>query len=119
MRRRSTKRIVIPLDLSHVLDYSRTRKSSLSGGTIMTENQGFDGPLPLPWQRLAAELRTQIENGDLKPGAPVPSITELIRAGRASARETCARALWSLEAGGLIVRDPGRGYHAAGSPQAA
>lgn len=85
----------------------------------MTENQRFDGPLPLPWQRLAAELRTQIENGDLAPGAPMPSITELVRGGRAGARETCARALWSLESSGLIVRDPGRGYRAAGGPRAA
>jgi DNA-binding GntR family transcriptional regulator len=85
----------------------------------MTENPGSDGPLSLPWQQLAAKLRTQIEDGDLKPGEPVPSISELVRGGHANARATCAKALMTLASSGLIVRRPGRGYYAAGGPEGA
>ena len=66
---------------------------------------------PRKWARLAAGLRAAIESGDLEPGRPAPSITELIREGHAGARRTCAQALRTLEKEGLLTRYPGRGYY--------
>lgn len=68
---------------------------------------------PLKWRRLATELRTRIENGDLKPGASAPSITDLVNEGHANARQTCAKALRVLADEGLLVRVPGLGYYVA------
>ena len=69
---------------------------------------------PRKWARLAAGLRAAIESGDLEPGRPAPSITELIREGHAGARRTCAQALRALETEGLLIRYPGLGYYVAG-----
>ena len=60
------------------------------------------------YRRLARRIRTQIEDGDLKPGDPL-SITVICRNSRC-ARPTAARALQILKAGGLIARFPGLGY---------
>lgn len=81
----------------------------------MTDNLDAVHPAesPVLWVRLAATLRTQIEKGDLKPGTPAPTIIELIRDGHAGARQTCAKALRSLEADGLLIRYPGLGYYVA------
>lgn len=72
---------------------------------------------PRKWIRLAAGLRAAIENGDLAPGRPAPSITELVRGGHASARRTCAQALRALEHEGLLTRYPGLGYFVARRPK--
>lgn len=82
----------------------------------MTDNS--DGDSPVLWLRLAATLRTQIEEGGLKPGAPVPSITALVRAGHAGARQTCGKALKKLESEGLLIRYPGLGYYVVEPPAA-
>jgi DNA-binding GntR family transcriptional regulator len=68
---------------------------------------------PVKWRRIATELRTRIENGDLKPGASAPSITELVDEGHANARQTCAKALRVLAEEGLLIRYPGLGYYVA------
>ena len=68
---------------------------------------------PTKYNRLAAEIRTWIDCGMFQPGEPVPSITDLA-AERGWARETCARALQSLEAEGWLTRYPGFGYYVTG-----
>lgn len=70
----------------------------------------------LAWRRVARALRISISNGDLRPGTPAPSITDLVRT-HGSARPTCAMALRSLEGEGLLVRRPGLGYYIADDPQ--
>lgn len=67
---------------------------------------------PTKWRSLASSLRAQISDGTLKPGQPVPSVTELA-ADRGWARQTCARALRSLEDERLLTRYPGLGYYVA------
>lgn len=74
-----------------------------------------DDDSPVRWVRLAARLRTQIEQGELKPGMPAPCIAELIREGHAGARQTCAKALRQLQSEGLLIRYPGLGYYVAGN----
>ena len=75
----------------------------------------FDSPVK--WQQLAIVLRTQIENGDLIPGEPAPSITALVRDGHANSRQTCGKALRSLADEGLLIRYPGLGYYVADRPE--
>jgi len=65
---------------------------------------------PRVYVRIAAEIRTQIQSGELKAGQPVPSITSLCQEWGV-ARETAAHALQVLEAEGLVRRYPGRGYY--------
>jgi DNA-binding GntR family transcriptional regulator len=60
--------------------------------------------------RIAAELRTRIEAGELEPGQPVPSITTLCQQWGV-ARETAAHALATLEGEGWVKRFPGKGYY--------
>lgn len=67
---------------------------------------------PTKYERLAAEIRTWLASGMFQPGEPVPSITD-IATDRGWARETCARALQTLEAEGLLTRYPGFGYYVA------
>ena len=67
---------------------------------------------PRPYVRLAARLRTEILNGRLMPGHPVPSITALSRE-FGHARPTCGKALQLLEQEELLIRVPGLGYHVA------
>lgn len=70
----------------------------------------------LAWRRLASELRISISNGELRPGTPAPSISDLARI-HGRARPTCAMALRSLEGEGLLVRYPGLGYYIADNPE--
>lgn len=65
---------------------------------------------PRKYVRLAALLRGQINDGTLKPGNPLPSITTLSQQ-YGLARQTCAKALRMLEGEGLLTRVPGLGYY--------
>ncbi|WP_433512899.1 GntR family transcriptional regulator [Nonomuraea sp. CA-143628] len=67
------------------------------------------GPtVPYRYQVIAAELRGQIEGGQLAGGAAVPSEAELRRRFAAS-RNTVRQALSVLEREGLMVAEHGRG----------
>lgn len=70
------------------------------------------------YRRLARQIHTRIEDGDLKPGDPL-SITVICRDTRC-ARPTVGRALQILEGDGLIARFPGLGYRvtAPAAPEA-
>ena len=65
--------------------------------------------------RLAARLRREIAEGKLTPGMPTPSITTLSQE-YGHARQTCAKALRTLEDEGLLTRVPGLGYYVTGPP---
>lgn len=65
---------------------------------------------PRSYVRLAARLRKQILQGELKPGHAVPSITVLSQE-LGHARQTCSKALQQLVNDGLLFRVPGLGYH--------
>jgi hypothetical protein len=67
---------------------------------------------PRAYRRLAAAAREQISSGALRPGQPLPSITELVRE-HGHARVTCSKAYRVLEAEGLVTRYPGLGYYVA------
>ena len=64
--------------------------------------------------RLAARLRREIAEGTLAPGMPTPSITTLSQQ-YGHARQTCAKALRTLEDEGLLTRIPGLGYYVIGT----
>jgi DNA-binding transcriptional regulator YhcF (GntR family) len=65
---------------------------------------------PRAYVRLAARLRREIAEGKLTPGMPTPSITTLSQQ-YGHARQTCAKALRTLEDEGLLTRIPGLGYY--------
>ena len=65
---------------------------------------------PTKYKKLAADLRAQISRGTYRPGDPVPTITELVRAS-GWARQTCGHAMRVLEDEGLLTFYPGLGYH--------
>ena len=65
---------------------------------------------PRAYIRLAAELRRAIADGTYPPGTPTPSITTLTQE-YGHARQTCAKALRTLEDEGLLTRIPGLGYY--------
>lgn len=65
---------------------------------------------PRKYVQLANELRRQIKDGALRPGQPVPSITELA-AERGWSRGTCRQAMQTLTDEGLVGRTPGLGYY--------
>ena len=67
--------------------------------------------------RLAARLRREIAEGTLAPGMPTPSITTLSQQ-YGHARQTCAKALRTLEDEGLLTRIPGLGYYVTGTADA-
>ena len=67
---------------------------------------------PRAYRRLAAAAREQISSGALRPGQPLPSITELARE-HGHARATCSKAYRLLEAEGFVTRYPGLGYYVA------
>jgi GntR family transcriptional regulator len=59
------------------------------------------------WQQIADDLRAQIDAGDLAPGDPIPSETQLTdRYG--VARATVRQAVQALRASGLVVVEHGR-----------
>ena len=68
---------------------------------------------PRAYVRLAARLRREIAEGTLAPGMPTPSITTLSQQ-YGHARQTCAKALRTLEDEGLLTRIPGLGYYVTG-----
>jgi DNA-binding GntR family transcriptional regulator len=65
---------------------------------------------PRAYMRLAALLRSEIQDGTLGPGQPTPSITTLSQE-HGIARQTAAKALRLLEGKGLVYRVPGLGYY--------
>lgn len=65
---------------------------------------------PRAYKRLAEQIRLDIYEGILATGKPAPSITTLTRQ-HGHARTTCAKALQTLEAEGLLRRIPGLGYY--------
>jgi DNA-binding GntR family transcriptional regulator len=67
---------------------------------------------PRAYVRLAARFRREIAEGKFQPGTSVPTITAL-RQEYGYARQTCARALRTLEDEGLLTRIPGLGYYVA------
>ena len=60
------------------------------------------------YKRIAADLRTQIESGDLRPGDPLPSESQLAEQ-YATARGTARHALAELEGAGLVESVHGKG----------
>jgi len=72
---------------------------------------------PRAYVRLAARLRREIAEGTLAPGMPTPSITTLSQQ-YGHARQTCAKALRTLEDEGLLTRIPGLGYYVTGTGDA-
>jgi DNA-binding GntR family transcriptional regulator len=73
---------------------------------------GVGGALPR-YRRIAAELRTAIERGELPPGAVLPSEGELV-VRHAVSRATVRQALALLESEGRISTRPGRGRYVRG-----
>ena len=71
---------------------------------------------PRAYVRLAARLRREIAEGTLTPGMPTPSITTLSQE-YGHARQTCAKALHTLEEEGLLTRIPGLGYYVTGAAE--
>jgi DNA-binding GntR family transcriptional regulator len=65
---------------------------------------------PRAYVRITDRLRREIAEGTYAPGTPAPSITTLCKE-YGHARQTCARALRTLEAEGLLTRVPGLGYY--------
>ncbi|PSK99302.1 regulatory GntR family protein [Murinocardiopsis flavida] len=73
------------------------------------ERAGSDtAPSQPQYRRIAAELRAQVENGDLGPGAPLPSESALVQHYGVS-RGTARQALSELEGSGLVVSVHGKG----------
>jgi DNA-binding GntR family transcriptional regulator len=60
------------------------------------------------YRKIAAELRTAIESGELSAGSALPSEADLV-AHHGVSRATVRRALDLLESEGLIATHPGRG----------
>jgi GntR family transcriptional regulator len=65
---------------------------------------------PRKYVRLALLIHSRILDGTLRPGDPAPSITALAAEHGGWARQTCAKALQTLEAEGLLLRVRGLGY---------
>ena len=83
-----------------------------SASSARAEFPGSGPRDPRAYRRLAAAAREQISSGALRPGQPLPSITELARE-HGHARVTCGKAYRLLEAEGLVTRYPGLGYYVA------
>jgi DNA-binding GntR family transcriptional regulator len=78
----------------------------------MTSHHDDDPADPRKYRQLAATLRAQITSGDIAPGDPAPTISQLA-ATHHCARQTCAKALSILVSEGLLTRYPGLGYYIA------
>ncbi|GAA1423840.1 GntR family transcriptional regulator [Catellatospora coxensis] len=61
------------------------------------------------WQQIAADLRNQVTDGTLAPGAQLPTESELTSR-YSVARATARQALTALVNEGLVVPQPPRGY---------
>ena len=68
-----------------------------------------------PSERLAADLRQQIESGKLQPGDQLPTVEALAEQYHVSTA-TVAKALRALREEGLIVTRHGWGTHVAEQP---
>jgi DNA-binding GntR family transcriptional regulator len=66
--------------------------------------------------RVANQIRAQIEDGVLKPGDSVPSITKVCREMELS-RRTAGKAMQTLENEGLLMRVKGLGYYVTDKEQ--
>lgn len=65
-----------------------------------------------PYRQIVEQLASAIERGDLKPGAPLPTVRQL--AGDLGiAPNTVARAYTGLQESGWLVSDGRRGTHVA------
>lgn len=65
-----------------------------------------------PYRQIVEQLASAIERGDLKPGAPLPTVRQL--AGDLGiAPNTVARAYTELQESGWLVSDGRRGTHVA------
>jgi DNA-binding transcriptional regulator YhcF (GntR family) len=73
---------------------------------------------PRAYMQVAHGLREQIEDGRLKPGGPMPSISQICDESSRS-RQTVGKALRFLEREGLIVRVRGLPYYVCDPPEAA
>jgi GntR family transcriptional regulator len=65
---------------------------------------------PRVYVQMALDIARQIDRGEIKPGDPVPSITEMSRR-YGHARMTCSKALQLLESAGFLMRVPGKSYY--------
>ena len=68
-----------------------------------------------PSERIAAEIRHQIETGELQPGDQLPTVAALAERYQVSTA-TVAKALGKLRDEGLIVSRHGWGTHVSDSP---
>jgi DNA-binding GntR family transcriptional regulator len=68
---------------------------------------------PRLYMQVAAALREQITDGQIKPGNPVPSIKTICREAGVS-RHTAGKAIRLLEKDGLVTRVAGLGYYVLG-----
>jgi DNA-binding GntR family transcriptional regulator len=68
-----------------------------------------------PSERLAADLRQQIDRGELQPGDQLPTVAALAKSYQVSTA-TVAKALRVLRDEGLIVTRHGWGTHVAEHP---
>jgi GntR family transcriptional regulator len=59
---------------------------------------------------MALDIARQIDSGEIEPGDPLPSITEMSKR-YGHARMTCANALHMLEDAGFLARIPGKSYY--------
>lgn len=69
------------------------------------------------YEQIAAEIRTAIEHGRLRPGDPVPSSRILVKTKNVS-RTTAQAALTALAEEGLIHDIAGKGFHVTETPVA-
>lgn len=70
----------------------------------------YDDAVP-PYQQVARWVREQIESGQIQPGKPIPSETDLVQY-FGIARGTARRAVRDLRESGLVVTVAGRGSYA-------
>lgn len=74
-----------------------------------------EAPSQYAYHRIAADLRAQIERGDLAPGDALPSEAALVQR-YGVARGTARQALAALEAAGLVEAQHGKGRFVSGRP---
>jgi len=65
---------------------------------------------PRAYIQMALYIARQIDSGEIKPGNPVPSISEMSKKYN-HARMTCSKSLQMLEGEGFLTRIPGKGYY--------
>jgi GntR family transcriptional regulator len=69
----------------------------------------------VPYLAVANDLRSKIDNGELRPGEQVPSVTQIAESYGVS-RSTARRALDKLKEWGLTDALPGWGTFVKGKP---